>query len=157
MYMLKFIFYMLLLCFNFVGAEDLASTLTKSESLEQCALVGTHVIAEFLGCEVPEDQPTLEKIMRDAAKESKSTDLEFVMHNFKPKGVTAILILAESHISVHSWPEKKYAAVDAFTCGKSDPSKAIEYLKKAFKASAAKISIVGRGMDSVSIEQADNH
>jgi S-adenosylmethionine decarboxylase len=145
---LKTYFFAGLLYFGFISASNLPSVACLStKCFEQSEFVGTHVIAELLGCTVPEDQETLEKVMRGAAKESNSTALEFVMHKFEPYGVTAILILAESHISVHSWPEKKYAGVDVFTCGQhTDPVKAIEYLKNAFNASEAKIDVIKRGI-----------
>jgi len=108
---------------------------------------GTHLIADFYGCTVPEDVAELEKIFRAAAKEAGATALEFKAHKFAPIGITAFLILSESHISVHSYPEEKYAAVDAFTCGAANPQKAIDYLKRAFKAESVKIIEVKRGQD----------
>ncbi len=145
---IKVSLFVVFLCFGFSCATDLSlETCSSTKCFEQGEFVGTHVMAEFLGCTVPEDQESLEKIMRDAAKESNSTALEFAMHKFEPYGVTAILILAESHISIHSWPEKKYAAVDVFTCGQNtDPVKAIRHLENAFNASEVKIEVIKRGI-----------
>ena len=70
-----------------------------------------------------------------AAKESKSELINISCHKFKPQGVTVLAMLADSHLSIHTWPEKGFAICDIFTCGdKCDPHKAVEYLGKIFKA-----------------------
>lgn len=108
---------------------------------------GTHLIADFYDCTVSDDTAELEKIFRAAAKEAGATALEFTAHKFDPIGITAFLILSESHISVHSYPEYKYAAVDVFTCGTANPRKAIDYLKQAFNAKSVKTIEVKRGQN----------
>jgi S-adenosylmethionine decarboxylase len=114
---------------------------------------GVEVLADFSECCIPDDIKELEAIMRAAAKVSGSTDLEFIAHKFEPQGVSAVLILAESHISIHSWPEHKNAAIDIYTCGsKADPYKAIEYLKTAFKAGKVESVTVHRGKDMQKID-----
>lgn len=106
---------------------------------------GVHILADFSECCVPDNVTKLEAILRAAARAAGSHDLEFTAHKFEPHGISAILILAESHISIHSWPEKQCAAVDVYTCGKAKPKKAIDYLKKAFNAGKVKIKKVKRG------------
>jgi len=108
---------------------------------------GTHILADFWNCDVPQDPKELENVLIQAAKESNSTPLEVAIHKFEPEGITGVIILAESHISVHYWPELDgYASIDVFTCGKeSKPNAAIEYLKKVFKPAKAELTKVNRG------------
>lgn len=99
---------------------------------DNCA--GIHLIAEFWDGKVIEDKKELENILVQAAKEANSTVLEVKIHKFAPQGIAGVVLLAESHISFHSWPERGYAAIDIFTCGrKTNPSKALEYLKTKFQ------------------------
>ncbi len=70
-----------------------------------------------------------------AAKECKSTLLNLAVHKFDPQGVTGIAMLAESHISIHTWPEKGMAVCDVFTCGdNAEPKLAVEYMREQLKA-----------------------
>lgn len=108
--------------------------------------IGRHLICDFFGGKLIENSKELEEILRLAAKKAKSTDLEFIAHKFEPHGLTGVLILAESHISYHSWPERKYLAIDIFTCGKkTKPENALEFLKKALKPEKVKIKRIKRG------------
>ena len=129
---------------NTVGLK--ADCIKKDQAVAH-SIGGTHLIAEFSDCIVPEDKIKLEKILRSAARAAGCKDLEFVAHKFSPIGITAVLILSESHISVHSYPENKYAAIDVFTCGTAIPKKAIKYLKQAFNAGNVKVTNVKRGQD----------
>lgn len=107
---------------------------------------GRHLICDFFGAKIIENPRQLEEILRLAAKKANSTDLEFIAHKFKPQGLTGVLILAESHISFHSWPEKKYLAIDIFTCGKkTKPEKTLSFLKKILKPKKIKIRKIKRG------------
>jgi S-adenosylmethionine decarboxylase len=102
------------------------------------APVGMHCILELYGCPSSLlDNPTfIREHLQEAAKQAKSTLLGEVLHEFEPQGVTALVLLAESHISIHTWPERGYAAVDVFTCGQhTDPERACLYLAQAFQAS----------------------
>lgn len=108
--------------------------------------IGRHLICDFYGGEIIENSRKLEEVLRLAAKEANSTDLEFLAHKFEPQGLTGVLILAESHISYHSWPEKNYLAIDIFTCGKkTKPERALEFLKKVLKPEKVKIKEIRRG------------
>ena len=115
---------------------------------------GTHILADFWGCNITQDPKELETILIQAAKESKSTPLEVSIHKFEPQGITGIIILGESHISIHYAPELDgYAAIDAFTCGKNtDPHAAIEFLIKIFKPQKAATKEVKRGIKEKPIE-----
>jgi len=67
------------------------------------------------------------------------------LHQFSPQGVSAIVMLAESHISVHTWPEKEYAAADVFTCGEAMyPQKAVEVMKERFQSKKLKQRVIKR-------------
>lgn len=83
------------------------------------AHVGVHCLVELYGCplELLDDQRFIERTLRDAAERAGATWLGDVSHRFEPQGVTALGLLAESHITVHTWPEIGYAAADCFTCG----------------------------------------
>ena len=99
--------------------------------------LGRHVLVEFYGCD--EDRlnsvELIERSMKEAALNSGATIVESVFHLFSPHGVSGVVVIAESHLAIHTWPEYQYAAVDLFTCGDSvDPWVAFEYLKEALKA-----------------------
>lgn len=83
------------------------------------AQVGVHCLLELHGCplELLDDQRFVQRTLRLAAEHAGATWLGQASHRFKPQGVTAMGLLAESHITVHTWPERGYAAADCFTCG----------------------------------------
>jgi S-adenosylmethionine decarboxylase len=84
--------------------------------------------------------------MRDAAGACGATVLEIKLHSFgRDAGITGVAILAESHISVHTWPETGYVAIDVFMCGRCDPHKAVPVLEAAFAAGRANVTAHARG------------
>ena len=96
-----------------------------------------HLLLELYGCDFLKlnDESFLRCTLNRAAKLAKSTVLNLISNKFEPQGVTAIALLAESHISIHTWPESNYSAVDIFTCGQNMmPELASQYLIKALKA-----------------------
>lgn len=95
-----------------------------------------HLAADFYFCTVPCGSEVLEDILRQAAAAAGATALTFSHHKFEPDGVSAVLILGESHISVHYWYEKHFALVDIVTCGSCNPYAAIDVLKLKFGASS---------------------
>ena len=104
------------------------------------------MIADFWFGKKIEDPKMLEKVLIEAGKKAGNIPLKFSYHKFNPHGLTGVLLLAESHISFHSWPEFGYFAVDVFTCGKrSRPEKALEYLKKVLKPKKVKVVKIKRG------------
>lgn len=107
--------------------------------------VGKHLIAEFCGCREISSAKEMDNILRTAVKKMGATLIGIKVHRFYPKGITAVALIAESHISVHTWPEFEYAAVDIFTCGKKDPWPALNFLKKAFRAKKVKVRELKRG------------
>ncbi|MFZ5634128.1 MAG: adenosylmethionine decarboxylase [Bacillota bacterium] len=99
--------------------------------------LGRHVLAEICGCpfDVLNDIKKVEKIMVNAALEAGAEVREFVFHKFSPQGVSGVVVISESHLAIHTWPELGYAAVDVFTCGdKVDPWDACNYLSEKFCA-----------------------
>jgi S-adenosylmethionine decarboxylase len=98
-----------------------------------------HLAADFYFCTVPCGSEVLEEILRQAAAAAGATALTFSHHKFEPDGVSAVLILGESHISVHYWYEKHFALIDIVTCGSCNPYAAIDLLKLKFGASTVAI------------------
>lgn len=105
------------------------------------------MLADFWSGKIIEDPRKLEKILIRAARKAKNTPLEINIHKFSPQGMTGVLLLAESHIAFHSWPEINYVGIDIFTCGnKAMPYKALEYLKKEFKPRKIIVKEIKRGI-----------
>ena len=117
--------------------------ITKSKKQKYA---GIHLIAEFWNGKIIEDQNELKKILVRSVKEAKSTPLEVAIHKFSPQGMTGVVLLAESHVALHSWPEFNYLAIDIFTCGDwAKPEKALQYLRKEFKPKKVEIKKITRG------------
>ena len=111
--------------------------------------MGRHVLAEFYDCDpnILNNKDRIENNMVDAAIECGATVVQKCFHMFSPFGVSGVVIIAESHLSVHTWPELGYAAVDLFTCGnKCDPKVAYEFLKKKFNSKNASFTQLNRGI-----------
>ena len=109
---------------------------------------GTHLIIDLWGCEGIDDIDRMDRAMRDCVEAAGATLLHIHLHHFTPNsGVSGVAVLAESHISVHSWPECGYAAFDVFMCGDAQPHKAIDVLKAAFGPSRVKVTEHLRGED----------
>ena len=108
---------------------------------------GIHLIAEFWGGKIIEDSKEIEKILIRAAKKGKNTPLKIAIHKFSPQGITGVVLLAESHIAIHSWPEYDYIAIDIFTCGmKAFPQKSLDYLKEVFQPKKIEAKEIKRGI-----------
>ena len=107
---------------------------------------GLHIIAEFWGSKTIEDSKEIEKILVTAAREGGNTPLKVIIHKFSPQGITGVVLLAESHIAIHAWPEYSYLAIDIFTCGeKAFPEKSLDYLRKEFEPKRVDIKRIKRG------------
>ena len=114
-------------------------------------ILGRHLIVEFTDCdrELLNSTDRLENFTREAVRRSGATIVQSVFHRYNPHGVSGVIVIAESHISIHTWPEYGYAAADFFTCGESvDPYAAFDYMKEALKARAAAVTEIKRGMPS---------
>lgn len=100
--------------------------------------LGRHILVEFLNCkaDVLNDVAAIENAMVEAAQIAGATVINSTFHHFSPYGVSGVVVIQESHLAIHTWPEYRYAAVDLFTCGDSvDPWVSFEHLKEAFGAS----------------------
>ncbi len=110
---------------------------------------GTHIICELSGCDtrVLTDLSRVQSIMVAAAKEANAEVLKVAFHRFKPYGVSGVVVIAESHLSIHTWPETGYAAVDFYTCGDhTDPWRACEYAAEKLGAQSMLTTEIKRGI-----------
>ena len=108
---------------------------------------GTHLILDLYGAQNLDSFTVVTKALLDATKAIGATVLDINTHYFEPQGgVTGVVLLAESHMSIHTWPEHKYAAVDIFVCGMLDPTKAIEVLEQAFQPTRVERTDLKRGL-----------
>ena len=113
--------------------------------------VGRHCILELYQCDHARlnDEAFIRTTITSSAKIAGATLLNLVTHGFKPQGVTGLALLAESHISIHTWPEIGYAAIDVFTCGEHTmPEKACKLLSKDFSAKYLSFKNIAREIPS---------
>ena len=106
-----------------------------------------HLLLELYKChyELLNDESFLRCTLNKAAKLAKATVLNLISNKFEPQGVTVIALLAESHISIHTWPESNYSAVDIFTCGQNMmPQLASQYLIESLKAKEHYLRVIER-------------
>lgn len=111
--------------------------------------LGIHLLIELCSCnrQKLDDMDYLERIMAQAAEVAGATVLKTAFQNFNPQGVSGVVVIAESHLTIHSWPEYGYAAVDIFTCGtKVDPWKAASFLKQELEAMDIQVKDFERGI-----------
>ena len=112
-------------------------------------VLGRHLIAELYECDsnLLNDIRFVERALIDAARATNSTVIAHSLHKFKPHGVSGYVLVAESHISIHTWPEYGYAAVDVFTCGQhTRPWEGLKLLKERFRASRMSVIELSRGV-----------
>jgi len=115
-------------------------------------VLGRHVIAELWDCNIStlNKIELIKQIFVDAALEAGAEIREVVFHQFAPYGISGVVIISESHLTIHSFPEKGYASVDVYTCGeKVDPTIAVNYIIEALKAKTSEILEIPRGMGPV--------
>lgn len=110
--------------------------------------LGKHLLVELRDCnnEILNDLQKVTNLMVSAAKRSNATVVDVSFHEFNPYGISGMVIIAESHLSIHTWPEYGYAAVDIFTCGNLiDPEVAANYLVEEFGCKNSSITSLERG------------
>ncbi len=108
---------------------------------------GMHLLVEMWNARGLDDPDLIKKTLCDSALAADATILHAHMHRFSPYGgVSGVVVLAESHISIHTWPERGYAAIDIFMCGKCDPHKAIPVLRATFQPGSLQVSEHKRGL-----------
>ena len=106
-----------------------------------------HFLLELYGCDYEKlnDESFLSFTLNNAAKLANATVLNLITNKFEPQGVTAIALLAESHLSIHTWPEERYCAVDIFTCGENmQPDKSCKYLINSLMAEEHLLRVINR-------------
>jgi S-adenosylmethionine decarboxylase len=106
---------------------------------------GVHILLDFWGAKNINSVKFVRKALFDAVKASKFTLLKVDLHKFSPQGVSGVAIIAESHISIHTWPEYEFAAIDIFSCGDKDPKPAVKSLKKSFTPKKVLTKEIQRG------------
>lgn len=115
---------------------------------EKKKCLGVHILVDFYGCNqnVLKDTELIEKYMHEAAKRANANIVSEKFHSFSPWGVSGVVIIKESHLTIHTWPEYKYAAVDLFTCGSSlDLQSAMEYLVGKLECEKMEMNDIFRG------------
>lgn len=125
-------------------SEEPADHFIKRNGLE---FAGTHLIFDFWGASELDNLELMEQAMRKSVEVAGATLLHIHLHHFTPNGgISGVAVLAESHISVHTWPERGYAAFDVFMCGDAEPERAIPVLREAFCPSSVNVTEHLRGM-----------
>ncbi len=108
---------------------------------------GTHLILELWQAESLTSLEVVESALREAIKSAGATLREIYLHHFSPfQGISGIAVIEESHISIHTWPELGYAAIDVFMCGKTEPAKTIPVFKAYFKPKKVQVLEFKRGI-----------
>lgn len=110
--------------------------------------LGRQVLAELFECDKNKlnDLDYVKKAMIEAAIDANATIVGYKFHKFTPQGVSGVVIIAESHLAIHTWPEHGYAAIDIFTCGsRTEPRLALKALGRAFRAKRVKYKELKRG------------
>ncbi len=111
--------------------------------------LGRQILVEFYECdsELLKDKDYIANAMLEACKIGLATIVAHTFHSFSPFGVSGVVVIAESHVAIHTWPEYGYAAVDIFTCGETiEPWKLFHHLKNALKSKHASKMELKRGL-----------
>ena len=109
--------------------------------------LGRQILVEFYDCSKINDVEYIEESMLSGTKAANATIISHNFHKFSPYGVSGMVVIAESHVAIHTWPEYNYAAVDIFTCGDTiDPWVIQEYLKEAFNSQNVSSMEMKRGL-----------
>ena len=136
---------------SFIDKEKMeANSSNDSQDLfiekEGIVYAGTHLILDLWNAHHLDDLARIEQAMRDSVEVSGATLLHIHLHHFTPNGgVSGVAVLAESHISIHTWPERGYAALDIFMCGDTQPERCIKVLGDAFETSDIEVTTHLRG------------
>ena len=99
--------------------------------------LGRHILVEFYECneDILNDENYIEQEMLEGTRKANATIVSSSFHKFSPHGVSGVIVIAESHVAIHTWPEYQYAAVDIFTCGETiDPWVIFRYLEEKFES-----------------------
>ncbi len=111
----------------------------------ETVFAGTHLIIEVVNGHGLDDEARIQQAFRDCVDDCGATLLHIHTHKFSPQGVSGVAVLAESHISVHTWPEIGYGAFDVFMCGDARPWRAVDVLSRAFGTADVRVKELKRG------------
>ncbi|MEM8772776.1 MAG: adenosylmethionine decarboxylase [Pseudomonadota bacterium] len=131
---------------------DALDAAARAEELDHFIVVdgkeyaGRHVIIDLYGAKHLDNEDRIREAFLKSIDECGATLLHIHLHRFLPSGgVSGVAVLSESHISIHTWPERDYAALDVFMCGVAQPLKAVPVLKEAFEAECVEVREILRG------------
>lgn len=111
--------------------------------------LGKHILAEFYNCDPSaiNDEAHVEELFLQTAKDSGATVINWNFHKFSPHGISGVVVISESHLTIHTWPEYGYCAVDIFTCGdRIDNRLCLSMLEKGLKAGQTSVVEMNRGI-----------
>ncbi len=145
-----------------MGAQRRETSQTEAETLDAtvataarqdyfierdgATFAGVHLIIDLYGADRIDDQAHVERAMRACVEAAGATLLHIHLHPFEPNGgLSGVAVLAESHISIHSWPERDYAALDVFMCGGARPERCVDVLEQAFRPDRVEVQTLRRG------------
>ena len=129
---------------EFGGAEAQKDYFVEKDGVK---FAGMHLLLDLWGAHNLTDPKLIDSALRDAAEAARATILHSHFHHFGPDGgVSGVLVLAESHISIHTWPERDFAAIDIFMCGACDPYDSLPVLQAAFQPTSIVQSEQRRGL-----------
>lgn len=127
--------------------KDIILSKIQSRLSDGFVAPGLHLLIDYWGCANMQDETGIGATLRAAAEACGATVLDVHLHSFGDKaGITGVATLAESHISIHTWPEIDYVALDVFVCGTCDAFKALEVLEQYFTPSRQQLSVHERGL-----------
>ena len=134
-----------------VAGRDVFSESREDHFVQEGADVfaGTHLIIEVVGGTGLDDEARIQQAFQDCVSACGATLLHIHTHKFSPQGVSGVAVLAESHISVHTWPEIGYGAFDVFMCGNAKPWNAVDVLAAAFETQDVRVRELRRGLGLV--------
>jgi S-adenosylmethionine decarboxylase len=120
----------------------------EKKRVKKMDYLGNHLLVELYNCDSDKlnDLKRVEWVLGEAVRISGATALKASFHQFEPQGVSGVIIIAESHFTIHTWPEYGYAALDIFTCGESiDSQKALDYIEKELDVKTLSVTEMKRG------------
>lgn len=112
-----------------------------------------HLLVDLYGCpaDLLNDVTGLETVMIEAAQRAGATVINSMFHHFSPFGVSGVVVIQESHLTIHTWPEQGFAAIDLFTCGtQTKPRRALIHLKRALQSTRIEVRQFRRGQGDAS-------
>jgi S-adenosylmethionine decarboxylase len=122
--------------------------------------LGNHLLVEMYDCDtaIINNHEMVEAILVEAAKAAGANVVNQVFHKFNPHGVSGVVVISESHLSIHTWPEFGYCAIDVFTCGDTiNNMKAVNHMKQMFRSKSVSVMEMKRGVLNLSVAQARRH